>query len=61
MDLVQRAKNICLSPATEWAVIEAEPATTQGLLMEYAAPLAAIGAIWFCGTTQREKPVVGVQ
>ena len=57
MDLVQRAKNICLSPATEWAVIEAEPATTQGLLMEYAAPLAAIGAIAgfvgnaFIGTT----------
>ena len=51
MDLVQRAKNICLSPATEWAVIETEPATTGGLLTGYALPLAAIGAIaGFIGT-----------
>ena len=45
MDLVTRAKNICLSPATEWAVIENEPATPGGLLIGYALPLAAIGAI----------------
>lgn len=25
------------------------------------AVLVAIGAIWFCGTTQREKPVLGAQ
>ena len=42
MDLVTRAKNICLSPATEWAVIEAEHTTTGELLGGYAAPLAAI-------------------
>jgi hypothetical protein len=47
MDLVSRAKNIVLTPSTEWAVIEAEPATPGGLIMGYAAPLAAIGAI--CG------------
>lgn len=47
MDLVSRAKNIVLSPATEWAVIETEPATAGGLITGYAAPLAAIGAI--CG------------
>ena len=47
MDLVSRAKNIVLSPNTEWAVIETEPATTGGLITGYAAPLAAIGAI--CG------------
>jgi hypothetical protein len=45
MDIIQRAKNICLTPATEWPVIAAEPATTGGLLTGYAAPLAAIGAI----------------
>lgn len=45
MDIIQRAKNICLTPTTEWAVIATEPATTGGLLKDYAAPLAAIGAI----------------
>ena len=52
MDLVTRAKNICLSPATEWAVIEGEQATTGELLGGYAAPLAAIGAVaGFIGQT----------
>lgn len=45
MDIVTRAKNICLSPQAEWAVIEAEPTTTGELMGGYAAPLAAIGAI----------------
>jgi MFS family permease len=45
MDLIQRAKNICLTPTTEWPVIATEPATPGGLLGGYAAPLAAIGAI----------------
>jgi hypothetical protein len=45
MDLITRAKNICLSPATEWGVIENEPTTTGELLGGYAAPQAAIGAI----------------
>ena len=45
MDIIQRAKNICLTPATEWPVIAAEPATPGGLLGGYAAPLAAIGSI----------------
>ncbi len=45
MDLITRAKNICLSPNTEWPVIAAEPATAGGLIGGYAAPLAAIGAI----------------
>jgi hypothetical protein len=51
MDLVQRAKNICLTPATEWPVIAQEPATTGGLITGYAAPLAAVGAVaGFIGT-----------
>jgi hypothetical protein len=45
MDIVQRAKNICLTPATEWPVIAAEPASVGELLTGYFAPLAAIGAI----------------
>jgi hypothetical protein len=45
MDLIQRAKNICLTPATEWPVIAAEPATPGELLGGYAAPLAAIGSV----------------
>jgi hypothetical protein len=42
MALVERIKGICLKPATEWQVIEAEPATTGQLIAGYAAPLAAI-------------------
>ena len=45
MSLVERATNICLTPNTEWAVIEAEPASTGALLSGYVAPLAAIGAV----------------
>jgi hypothetical protein len=45
MDLVQRAKNIVLTPNTEWAVVETEPATPGGLITSYVVPLAAIGAV----------------
>ena len=45
MSIVERAKNICLSPATEWPVIAAEPTTTGTLITGYVAPLAAIGAV----------------
>jgi len=44
MDIIQRAKNVCLTPKTEWPVIAAEPADTGALLGGYAAPLAAIPA-----------------
>jgi hypothetical protein len=47
MNIVERAKNICLTPKTEWPIIAAEPAATGPLITGYAAPLAAIGAI--CG------------
>lgn len=40
--IVQRAQNILLKPATEWDVIAAEPATTQGLFVGYACILALI-------------------
>ena len=45
MALVDRAKNITLTPATEWPVIAAEPATVPGLFTGYIIPLAAIGPV----------------
>jgi hypothetical protein len=45
MALVDRVKNILLSPRTEWQVIDAEPATVGSLYAGYIAPLAAIPAI----------------
>jgi hypothetical protein len=45
VSIVERAKNICLSPTTEWPVIAAEPTTTGTLITGYVAPLAAIGAV----------------
>jgi hypothetical protein len=45
MSLQTRAMAILTKPAAEWRTISAEPATVEGLLREYAAPLAAIPAI----------------
>src|SRR3954451_7988912 len=45
MDIVTRARNICLTPATEWPVIAAEQTPSATLLGGYVAPLAAIGAV----------------
>ena len=45
MSIVDRVKNICLTPNTEWPVIAGETATTGGLITGYVAPLAAIGAV----------------
>lgn len=45
MSIVERAKNICLTPTTEWPIIAAEPATPGALVSGYAVPLAAIGAV----------------
>jgi len=42
MDLVTRAKNICLTPVTEWPIIAAEQTPAAVLLGGYVAPLAAI-------------------
>jgi hypothetical protein len=47
MALVDRVKNILISPRTEWPVIDAEPATVASLYTGYIVPLAAIPAI--CG------------
>src|SRR3954469_3036775 len=43
--LVERAKNILMSPKTEWPVIDAEPSTIGGIYRNYVVILAAIGPI----------------
>jgi len=45
MSLVDRAKNILLSPAAEWPKIADEPATVQSIYSGYVVILAAIGPI----------------
>jgi Yip1 domain len=45
MALVDRVKNILLTPRQEWAVIDAEPTTPVELYKEYIMPLAAIGPV----------------
>jgi MFS family permease len=60
--LVDRAKNICLTPATEWPVVAAEPTAAGSLITGYAVPLAAIGPIaGFIGGSivGRSLPYVG--
>lgn len=44
--LIARAKNILLTPKTEWPVIAAEPETVQGLYIKYILVLAAIPAVF---------------
>jgi hypothetical protein len=45
MNIVARAKNIILSPNTEWPVIAAEPTTVKDLYNNYIMVLTAIGPI----------------
>ncbi|BBB59055.1 hypothetical protein UNDKW_0782 [Undibacterium sp. KW1] len=45
MNLVERAKNITLTPKTEWPVIAAETTSTADIFKNYVAPLAAIPAV----------------
>ena len=45
MSLVDRAKNICITPKTEWPVIAGETTSTSNLMTGYVAPLAIIGPI----------------
>jgi len=45
MNLVDRVKNILITPKTEWTVIEGETSNLQTLMMTYALPLALIGAV----------------
>jgi hypothetical protein len=45
MALVDRVKNILLTPRQEWAVIDAEPTVPVELYKQYIMPLAAIGPV----------------
>lgn len=44
MNLIERVKNILITPKTEWDVINGESATPQSLLMSYVIPLAVVAA-----------------
>jgi hypothetical protein len=43
--LLQRIKNILLSPGTEWPVIAAEPTSQSQIFIGYVAPLSALAAV----------------
>ena len=45
MNLVDRVRNILLTPRTEWAVIDAEPASIQELYARYVIPLTLVPAV----------------
>ena len=45
MNLVDRAKNILITPKTEWTVIDGETHTVQGLYTQYVMILVAIAPI----------------
>ncbi len=45
MSIIDRVKNICLAPATEWPVIAGESATSGSLIGGYAAPLIGASAV----------------
>lgn len=45
MNIIERAKNILLTPKTEWEVIKGESATPQSLLTSYVLPMAVISCI----------------
>jgi Yip1 domain len=47
MSIITRAKNILLTPKTEWEVIRTETDTPQSLLGKYVIPMALIPAIAF--------------
>jgi hypothetical protein len=52
MALVDRVRNICVSPASEWALIAEEQTTPADLTTSYLAPLAAVSAVAaFIGST----------
>lgn len=45
MTLIDRVKNILLTPKTEWPIVAGETATTQSIFVAYVLILAAIGPI----------------
>ncbi|QJR09432.1 hypothetical protein DSM104443_00476 [Usitatibacter rugosus] len=47
MNLIDRVKNILLTPKTEWEVIKAESTSQKEIIVGYVLPLAAVSAV--CG------------
>jgi len=45
MNLVERAKNMILTPKSEWDVVNAETVSTVDLYKSYVVPLSAVGPI----------------
>ena len=45
MNLIERAKNVMLSPKTEWDAIAVDPTPTATLVTAYVLPLAALSAV----------------
>jgi hypothetical protein len=45
MNLIERVKNILLTPKTEWDVVNGESATPMSLLTGYVLPLAVVAAV----------------
>ena len=45
MNIIERVKNILVTPKTEWDVIAAEQGTVSSVLTTYVLPLALIGAL----------------
>ena len=51
MNIVERVKNIIMTPKTEWDVIAGEATQPKDLIITYVLPLAALAAIaGFIGT-----------
>lgn len=45
MNIIERAKSVCLSPDSEWSVIANERAETVALVVGYVLPLAGAAAV----------------
>lgn len=45
MNLIERVKNMIVTPKTEWTVVDGESDTLSGVITKYVVPLAAVGAI----------------
>jgi Yip1 domain. len=45
MNLIERVKNIIITPKTEWLVVESESTTPGSLLVSYVLPMAIISSL----------------
>jgi len=45
MNLIERVKNILITPKTEWLKIDAEPQSMQTVITTYVLPLVLIGSV----------------